>query len=103
MNYPEADKVMEVREKSQPIGAFMDWLFSDGRVLCEWHDKGYYDNNGDRVLEYDPHGSVEPEGYHPTRDSIESLLALYFDIDLKKYQQEREQMFAEIQRIANLS
>lgn len=69
---PELDKMQEVKEESQKLGAFLDWLESSGRVLCNYIENEYSDE------------------YRPVRDSIEEILSYYFDIDLKKAEKERE-------------
>ncbi len=72
MNYPptpELDKMLAVKDKSQAIGEFLDWL---------QHDKNYV------LAEYG-----EKDRLYPLYSSIETLLAEYFGIDLKKIEQER--------------
>lgn len=65
---PECEKLTKVADKSNIIGAFLDWLNEKGYVLSEWddHDKLY-----------------------PVHLSIEKLLAKYFNIDLVKVEKER--------------
>lgn len=33
---PELDKMATVRDESQPIGAFLEWLSEQGIILCKW-------------------------------------------------------------------
>lgn len=67
---PELDKMLAVKDKSQAIGEFFDWLVNDkGYVLSQYEEK-------DRRL-------------YPTYSSIEKLLAEFFGIDLKKIEEER--------------
>jgi hypothetical protein len=89
---PECEKLYAVHEKSQMIGSFLDWLFSNGRVLCEWYDFQYFDEDGDLAEEYVKDRYTEPEGYYPTHDTIESLLAEYFEINMNKVNKEREEL-----------
>lgn len=66
---PELDKMLAVKDQSQTIGEFLDWLTEvKGYVLAE------YDEN-DRL--------------YPKYSSIETLLAEFFGIDLKKIEEER--------------
>lgn len=73
----EIEKVRAVRERSQTIGAFLEWLQSKEYVIASWgaDDKLY-----------------------PVRDSIEQLLAQYFDIDLKKLEKEKRALLDEIRK-----
>jgi len=71
--YPEAAKMLEVREKSQTIGAFID---DSGYSLCIY--------------------SETQNVYLPIRKSIEQILADYFGIDLDKVEKERQQILATV-------
>ncbi len=70
--YPEHEKMLAVKEESQAIGEFLEY---SGYVLMK-HDHGYG-------------GEIVPA---PVMDSIEVILAEYFDIDLTKIEAERRQM-----------
>lgn len=73
--YPEHDKLSEVSERSQEIGAFLDFgLPKMGLVVCE-------------VIEIDGE-----EQLIPMRRSIQSVLAEYFGIDQAKIDAEKEAM-----------
>lgn len=74
---PEREKLLEVHEESQTLGLFMEWLFSNHGVLCRWYDDEY-----------------EEGMFCPTYESIESILADYFNIDRDKAEQEREELMA---------
>jgi hypothetical protein len=63
---PECDKMLAIAEQSQRIGEFLDWLPTIGVRLC--------DRNGD---------------FYPQGLSTQSLLALFFEIDLNKVEQEK--------------
>ena len=65
---PELDKMLEVKEKSQVIGQFLEW-FQEGYVIAE------YSSDGADLL----HANI----------NTEKLLAKYFKIDLKKIEKER--------------
>ena len=72
---PECDKMIAVKNKSQPIGEFLDWLQNEkGFCISEWSGKA--DENGDEYL-------------LPVHKSIEQWIADYFNIDLNKVEQER--------------
>ncbi len=79
---PELDKILAVKEKSQAIGKFLQWLGEQSLVICEYdHDNSCYDC-GNRLCQ--------------TRSTIEQLLADFFKIDLNKCEQERQQILADL-------
>ena len=59
---PESDKALAVQKESQAIGAFLEWAFEHG-LLRRTH--------------------------HARYNSIEVLLAKYFEIDLDKVEKEK--------------
>lgn len=74
----EMAKVESIAEKSQAIGTFYDWLLAQGMILCQRDSEGEY---------------------QPVPTSIRPLLAQFFNIDLNKYEQERESALQELLRI----
>ncbi len=77
---PELDKQLAVQDKSQPIGEFLDWLTSrKGYTVCFYK------------------GGESWREFLPVNKTTETLLAEFFDIDLKKCEQERQALLAEIQ------
>jgi hypothetical protein len=70
MKYPEHKKLNISTHKSQVIGEFLDWQRTKCRRLC------FFD------LTYD--------GYRPVNNTIEEILAEYFEIDLVKLEQEKK-------------
>ena len=78
---PELDKMEKVREESQKIGEFMDWLRGEkGLEIATWID------DEDRGRE-----SLVPANVH-----TEKFLAEYFNIDLDKAEQERRALIESI-------
>ena len=75
--YPECEKLAKVRNESQTIGEFLEWLMGTKEVIL-----AKYQGKLDTLTE--------------TRESIESLLAEFFGIDLKKVEKERRQMIEDI-------
>lgn len=73
--YPECEKLAKVAPQSQQLGAFIEWLGSTDRVI------GVYGRDATFIRSVD----------------IESLLAEYFNIDMKKVEAERRQMIAAIE------
>lgn len=70
----ELQKINAVREKSQAIGEFLDWLSQKNYSICELRFK--------TKLKID-------EAYFPIHKSIEKWIAEYFDIDLEQAEKER--------------
>jgi hypothetical protein len=66
------DRMKAVRERSQAIGGFLEWLQSRGYVLC-----------------FRAEGQHPGIPYLPAVKSIEELLAEYFGIDLDAAERER--------------
>lgn len=73
--YPEHQKLRAVKDESQSIGMFIEWLRSTNREICRMR-----------------FGSE----YFPIDRSIEKLLAEYFEIDLDKIEDEKDQMVDEL-------
>lgn len=74
-DYPEHDKLHAVKDKSQAIGEFVEWLQEQGIHLASWH-------NGTQL--------------RPWHESIEDLLARHFEIDLAKLEAEKRAMLDKI-------
>lgn len=86
---PELDKLQSVREDSQKMGLFLESLSNMGLTLCEEAPDGYglttTDDNGDDYTTF-----------IATRMSTEKILAMYFKIDLKKCEDERQALLDSI-------
>jgi len=81
---PELDKLVEVRDESQMIANFLEWLSSEeiDIVLAKWSDTEY---EGGKL-------------YNITMTK-EQLLAKYFNIDLVKAEKERQAILDNIREI----
>jgi len=73
---PECDKLMMVQDKSHAIGEFLEWLQAEKGVQL-----AYYSEDKETRDEL-----------FPLHQSTEELLAEFFDIDLKKVEEERRAM-----------
>lgn len=83
--YPEHEKLKLVKDKSQLIGEFIsEWLPSQGYTICETYN--------------DP-DSLRDGEFLPARVRPEELLARFFDIDLKKIEEEKRAMLEEQRRL----
>jgi len=85
---PECEKMQAVQGKSQAIGEFLDWLTSTKGVSLMVD----YTPTDD---EEDAEGMPYPD-YVPLRMGTEKLLAEFFGIDLKKVEEERQAMLAQL-------
>lgn len=94
MNTPELDKLSKVKEESQKIGEFLEWLTSSRKVLLCRYTEDVEDEFGNKI----------PDGYHPlihgSHGLIEELLAQYFKIDLKKADAEKEAIYQQVAKEA---
>lgn len=77
--YPVAEKVRSVSERSNEIGRFLDWLNEERGISLVVLDEGDW-----RYLS----------------QTTQQLLADYFEIDLNEYEKERSHMLA-VQRVNN--
>lgn len=75
METPELDKIAAVRGESATLSAFLDYLEDDGIILSRYST---------------------PEGLLPVYISHEKLLADFFEIDLKKAEEERRAVLEEL-------
>lgn len=80
--YPEHDKMAAVTDRSQVIGAFLDWLLNERKppVALATPSEAQWDYAGHDVVNI----------------SIEKLLAEYFSIDLDRIAAEKDAMLETI-------
>lgn len=79
--YPEHEKLAKVKNESQVIGGFLEWLDNEeGVSLCRFEGV-------EIVIEH---------------TSVEALLAKYFEIDLKVIEREKRAMLDELRQAAKL-
>jgi hypothetical protein len=79
--YPECDKLLKVRDRSQAIGEFMEWL------------------KAEKGVELAHYPETKPDELWPWHQPMEKLLAEFFDIDLNKVEQERRSMLDKLQEV----
>jgi len=80
---PECEKLHAVKDKSQAIGEFLDWLKNEKHYFI-----------AERVVDF----IHEDSDLMPVWTSIEELLAEYFEIDLNKVEQEKRQLLNHIRK-----
>jgi hypothetical protein len=84
VTYPEHDKLAKVTDHSQAIGEFLDWLQNERGVTLAHYDDNY----------------IQGDVLTPIFRSIEDWLAIYFDIDRNRLEEEKREMLR-LQREAN--
>lgn len=76
MKYPEHEKLAEVKDRSQAVGEFVDWLAQTKKIhLAVWMNE--------TEMTY-------------AREPITDLLAEFFEIDQKKLEDEKRAMLDEM-------
>ena len=90
---PETDKMIAVKDKSQAIGAFLEWLNNENTVIVRYATKDdERDEKGNQT-------GIHEGDYLPFHISIEKMLAKYFKIDLDKAEQEKRALLESIRKI----
>lgn len=81
MKTPELDKISKVRDKSQAIGSFIDWLFQEKNFhIAEWKKDDEFDEEQLVTINLD----------------INKILEEYFEIDGRKAEKERQGILEEL-------
>ena len=91
--YAEHERLHLVKDKSQTIGEFLEWLTNDGVVLCREHkhrDECY--EKGYRVC------GLRLGDMWPDHEPIEKRLAAFFQIDLNKLDNEKREMLSDLRK-----
>ena len=104
--YPEHEKLQKVKDQSQTIGAFLEWLNEREMHLCKYYKErgGLFINSktGKPTHMFDNNAIDNPdhlsEGYYPEMVTIENLLSEYFEIDLNILEQEKRQMLDNLRK-----
>jgi hypothetical protein len=92
---PECDKAIAVKEDSQKIGEFLEWLQLEKQMpLCKYG----CDDTCSSIL--DMTGNIDCDCNKTTliraHTGIEELLAEYFDVDLQKVEREKRRLLAKV-------
>lgn len=125
MKTPMLEKMHEVHDKSQAIGEFLDlFLREKGISLCTFREAGHNGEpprrwkkgvkkarlDGASTRDRSPRPADElnldaeanpdyeewPDQYMPIHESVEKMLAEYFEIDLKQVEKERRALLDEL-------
>jgi hypothetical protein len=84
VDYPQHERLATIKDKSQAIGEFLDWMSNEGLVLCqqftiseEWPDE---------------------KQWLPVFPNKALLLAKFFQIDYDELMAEKDRMLADFRR-----
>lgn len=92
--YPEHEKLKSVKHLSQGIHDFLEWLEEQGISLGKRHTHTVACYDGEK---YPKCGSNEDELYDHM-ENREKLIARFFDIDLRRLDDEKRDMLEECRR-----
>lgn len=99
-SFPEHKKAALIKEESQAVGSFLDWLQNQrGLTLCILHEhskecyEGEDEEDGNVIC-----GTHDGEDYVPAHVTIEKLLAEYYKIDLDVLEDEKMFMLKQLQK-----
>ena len=103
---PEHDKMHLVKEKSQVIGEFLEWLESKKKFsLClsgEYLNKLLWDRVENENEDFDDddykEGRFNEHYYYPSSFNVEKLLAEFFDIDLDTIEKEKQKILKNLRK-----
>lgn len=87
MEYPEHEKLTLVKDKSQMLGEFLEWALGKEYAFCR------------RVIT-EKGTPYERERYQPYTNSVEKILAEFFEIDLIILEKEKVAMLEKLQAAA---
>jgi hypothetical protein len=82
-DYPEHEKMRLIKDQSQSIGEFLEWLQDKKEVIFA----EYPETNSDHLF--------------PLHLPTQKLIAEFFDIDLDKIEDEKDAMLEEQRRLNN--
>ncbi len=96
--YPEHERMHKIKDKSQAIGEFLEWLSGQGLFIATHHTHNAQlcrDEDGDMVCE------LNEDSIYRHYESIEKILARHFNIDLDKIEAEKQAMLDALRRDTN--
>lgn len=111
--YPEHDKLRAVKDKSQTVGEFIEWLGENGFYICERvetqdprpievpsPDSRKAERLGDAFFRVMQSIADNQQLYWPTSKRLpNSLLAKFFDIDENRLESEKRTMLDELRKM----
>lgn len=107
MSYPEHDKLLALGKRKDDIQDFIDWLCDEQEVVfAAWGRPAWMDGDRDYLKDESRLFPID-EAQVPAamkfrgRGIRERVMAAYFDIDLDKINDEKDQMLANLREIVN--
>ena len=94
-DYPEHEKLKAIKDKSQEIGSFIEWLQVSRQIIFARYEDVEYTVDD---LFSDKGNKVKINELVPFHIPIEQTLAEYFGINLKKLEEEKRQMLDDIRK-----
>src|SRR3990172_3089456 len=103
LSLPEHDKLRALDGKNDDVARFLEWLSYNGISLSKNHE--HEEGCGELTVDFNnPFRRKTGEcGYYenelvPIGKSIEEILAAYFEIDLKKLEEEKQEILKSIRQ-----
>lgn len=98
--YPEHEKMSKIKDESQSIGAFLEWLRGDrGLVIASYHSHtegcGHIPRNS---VNYPADCGYVDDQLQAEHVGIQDLLAEYFEISLLEIEEEKRKMLNEVRK-----
>lgn len=87
-DYPECEKLSAVRDKSDLLSSFLDFMRDEGITLAKWSENGIDEDRAGPFL-YSVCGGDNEKN---------ELLAKFFGIDMKKVEAERRALLTSLQK-----
>ena len=96
--FTQHEKLRKIKDDSQSIGAFIEWLRGDRNLVLASHhehteDCGHIPRD---VINYPAECGYCQDDLQVEYIGIQQLLAEYFEINLAELEQERQAMLAEL-------
>jgi len=98
--YPEHQKLQAVKDKSQAIGDFIEYLRGKGYVICEKVNS--VENEDGELTDYEKEQWIIGWNWMQAHLPIEKTLAEYYEIDLNKLEIEKRVMLDEFRKQTNI-
>jgi hypothetical protein len=92
--YPEHEKIVALKGDNTKIGDFLTWLDEQGVRLCKLEE--------DDEDEAANRRRARARDYVPWNQSIEKILAAYFEIDQAKLDAEKQAMYNALRGVEQL-
>lgn len=100
-SYPEHEKQAKILPFAQRVGEFIEWLGEQGIQLAAYHEHTAACACPEACRRsHRWHCDTPKDVLYSHNESIQSLLARFFEIDLKKIEAEKDAMLKELRHEA---